>query len=54
MSHHCQADNQGLCHTCGRPMNLDYYAAAYGYTDETLKRWQELVEQFHQKELNAS
>ena len=32
-------DNQGLCHTCGKPLNLDYWLS-YGGTE---KQWEKMI-----------
>lgn len=45
---HTYADNQGSCHTCGRPVNPDAWMAYYGASkiafDAAVTRWEDSFE----------
>ncbi|MEE8578371.1 MAG: hypothetical protein V3S78_00320 [Hyphomicrobium sp.] len=51
---HCYVENSGLCHGCGKPMNLDYWAADRGYftvesVDQHGAEWAALMTQWETK-----
>lgn len=45
MSDVCQhvPDNQGFCHRCGMPMNIDGWYAYVGYSDKATEEWNAMV-----------
>ena len=39
-------DNQGLCHACGMPMNIDGWYAYAGYNDKARDQWDAMIKKW--------